>query len=317
MKKCARCEASILDQVLYCPKCGAKQLGPVSEEELKKDPYDILQVSHDAEVEVIEAAYRSLARKYHPDVASVSSQTERMQELNWAHAILADQDKRSDWDRQHFHTTSHSKPFAAAGHQPSSSFASDPPPPVTTDLPRPKLPTFYWILMGAIVLLFGAALISRGDQSTALPPASSPTRKPAATVRPSSQPTRRPTSASATRRPATETPPQSTPSNTSNPIEKLGCTKWDEVDKSFVGDEICVYGVVVSVKEDSNPYTIQFSSDWNDFKAQDWNYYYSGIEPGMCIVVSGEVADNVSFLVLLISKNDGAIQVSSQPRDCR
>lgn len=32
-----------------------------------KDPYEILQVSKNAETEVIEAAYRRLARKYHPD----------------------------------------------------------------------------------------------------------------------------------------------------------------------------------------------------------------------------------------------------------
>jgi len=33
-----------------------------------KDPYRILQVARHAEQEVIEAAYRRLARKYHPDV---------------------------------------------------------------------------------------------------------------------------------------------------------------------------------------------------------------------------------------------------------
>ncbi len=34
------------------------------------DPYKILQVDPEAEDEVIVAAYRRLARKYHPDVAA-------------------------------------------------------------------------------------------------------------------------------------------------------------------------------------------------------------------------------------------------------
>ena len=37
---------------------------------MKKDPYKILGISRDAEPEVIKAAYRALARKYHPDVNS-------------------------------------------------------------------------------------------------------------------------------------------------------------------------------------------------------------------------------------------------------
>ena len=34
------------------------------------DPYKILQVDSEAEDEVIQAAYRRLARKYHPDLAA-------------------------------------------------------------------------------------------------------------------------------------------------------------------------------------------------------------------------------------------------------
>ena len=33
------------------------------------DPYKVLQVDPEAEDEVIQAAYRRLARKYHPDLA--------------------------------------------------------------------------------------------------------------------------------------------------------------------------------------------------------------------------------------------------------
>ena len=44
----------------------------------QEDLYEILQVHHSAEQEVIEAAYKRLLRMYHPDVNSTS---ERMTQL--------------------------------------------------------------------------------------------------------------------------------------------------------------------------------------------------------------------------------------------
>lgn len=52
-----------------------------------KSPFDILGVSPSAELEVVNAAYRALARKYHPDLNPGVSPTElnrRMAEINWA-----------------------------------------------------------------------------------------------------------------------------------------------------------------------------------------------------------------------------------------
>ena len=43
------------------------------------NPYKVLQVDPEAEDEVIEAAYRRLARKYHPDVATVPTQDRMVQ----------------------------------------------------------------------------------------------------------------------------------------------------------------------------------------------------------------------------------------------
>ena len=40
------------------------------------DPYKILQVDSEAEDEVIQAAYRRLARKYHPDLATTADAAE-------------------------------------------------------------------------------------------------------------------------------------------------------------------------------------------------------------------------------------------------
>ena len=63
-----------------------------------KDYYDILQVSRNAEQEVIEAAYRRLARKYHPDVHSGPDAALRMRELNEAYEVLGDPGKRAEYD---------------------------------------------------------------------------------------------------------------------------------------------------------------------------------------------------------------------------
>ncbi len=64
------------------------------------DYYKILQLDPEAEPEVVTAAYRRLASKYHPDVNSASDAEERMRNLNLAYAVISDVAKRSDYDRQ-------------------------------------------------------------------------------------------------------------------------------------------------------------------------------------------------------------------------
>jgi curved DNA-binding protein CbpA len=61
------------------------------------DPYKVLQVDPTAEPEVIRAAYRALALKYHPDVSTGSQ--DRMAALNHAWGILRDADTRAAYDR--------------------------------------------------------------------------------------------------------------------------------------------------------------------------------------------------------------------------
>jgi DnaJ domain len=63
------------------------------------DPYKILQVDPEAEDEVIEAAYRRLARKYHPDVASGPDSETRMVAINQAWDQLRDPVRRAAVDR--------------------------------------------------------------------------------------------------------------------------------------------------------------------------------------------------------------------------
>lgn len=63
------------------------------------DPYKVLQVDPEAEDEVIEAAYRRLARKYHPDVAPGAEAQERMVRINQAWEMLKDPMRRAAVDR--------------------------------------------------------------------------------------------------------------------------------------------------------------------------------------------------------------------------
>ncbi len=64
------------------------------------DPYKTLQVDPQAEFEVIEAAYRRLARKYHPDVSPDPESHARMIAINQAWEVLRDPVKRAAVDRE-------------------------------------------------------------------------------------------------------------------------------------------------------------------------------------------------------------------------
>ncbi len=64
------------------------------------DPYKTLQVDPEAEDEVIAAAYRRLARKYHPDVATGAESAQRMAALNMAWEQIGDPARRAAFDRE-------------------------------------------------------------------------------------------------------------------------------------------------------------------------------------------------------------------------
>lgn len=64
-----------------------------------KDYYQTLGVPRDASAEDIKKAFRKLARKYHPDVSKEPDAELRMKEVNEAHAVLSDPEKRAAYDR--------------------------------------------------------------------------------------------------------------------------------------------------------------------------------------------------------------------------
>lgn len=65
-----------------------------------KDYYSILGVDRKADKKEIKKAYRKLARKYHPDVNSEDkTASEKFLEINEAHEVLSDPEKRKKYDQ--------------------------------------------------------------------------------------------------------------------------------------------------------------------------------------------------------------------------
>lgn len=62
--------------------------------------YKTLQVDSEAEVEVIEAAYKRLALKYHPDINKSPEAEERMKAINEARNVLTNPSERRKYDQR-------------------------------------------------------------------------------------------------------------------------------------------------------------------------------------------------------------------------
>lgn len=70
---------------------------------MKKTLYDILEVSEKASKEVIEKAYKVLAKKYHPDLQTEENKSKaesRMKEINEAYNVLSDDVAREKYDEE-------------------------------------------------------------------------------------------------------------------------------------------------------------------------------------------------------------------------
>jgi molecular chaperone DnaJ len=66
----------------------------------KRDYYDILGVPKGADEKALKAAYRNLAKKYHPDANHGSKETDaKFKELNEAYDVLKDPQKKAAYDR--------------------------------------------------------------------------------------------------------------------------------------------------------------------------------------------------------------------------
>ena len=137
---------------------------------MANDLYETLQVSPTAEPEVIEAAYRRLALKYHPDKNPSPDADERMKQLNRAYEILQDPARRAKYDAWRNRTRSTPPPRAESSNAssppkdssppPKAEPKSDPPPASSYASPpsyskprsRSRLRTIVWIIVAIVVI---------------------------------------------------------------------------------------------------------------------------------------------------------------------
>lgn len=66
---------------------------------MAKDYYHALGVSKAASKEDIKAAYKKLAKQYHPDINKEANAAEKFKEINEAYSVLSDDTKRANYDR--------------------------------------------------------------------------------------------------------------------------------------------------------------------------------------------------------------------------
>ncbi len=77
------------------PKWARPQVRAVAE---PKDHYEVLGVSRDAGLVEIKNAFRTLARKWHPDLCKLPEAEERFKAVQAAHEALSDPQRRRDYD---------------------------------------------------------------------------------------------------------------------------------------------------------------------------------------------------------------------------
>jgi len=66
---------------------------------MAEDYYEVLGVPRTADAAEIQQAFRTLARRYHPDVNRDPAAEERFKQINEAYGVLSDPDTRSRYDR--------------------------------------------------------------------------------------------------------------------------------------------------------------------------------------------------------------------------
>jgi len=191
-KNCVKCNKSIVDGIRFCPLCGAEQRVKRSSSTFNKTPFEILQVTPNAEDEVIKAAYISLAKKYHPDTLKNGTSEERMKELNWAYEEIHDPDRREKWKGEEeiseMGTESvskkekpHSKPYTPTQKPKEKN--------------KPWLPIFLSISAFSIAIYICGSIfdsMSTRTSTTYSRPASTSTPRPRPTSTPRSTPTNTP-----------------------------------------------------------------------------------------------------------------------------
>lgn len=65
----------------------------------KRDFYEVLGISKSASQDEIKKAYRTLAKKYHPDLNKDADAPKKFEEVQEAYDVLSDEKKRAQYDQ--------------------------------------------------------------------------------------------------------------------------------------------------------------------------------------------------------------------------
>jgi Tfp pilus assembly protein PilF len=137
--------------------------------------YQLLQVDPTAEQEVIQAAYRRLVLKYHPDTNKAVNAEERMKKINIAYETLRDPVKRAEYDQLRAAATrTPAQKYKTSGAATTEVKVPETAKPAAKGKAKPSGRRTTGILAAAAVLIAVAALIavlSRQNQSPEVAPA--------------------------------------------------------------------------------------------------------------------------------------------------
>ena len=88
-----------------------------------RDPYEVLGVSKKASEAEIKKAFRTLAKKFHPDThANDPKAVKKFQEISAANEIIGDKEKRAQYDRGEIDAAGQPKGFSQGPHPGAAGF---------------------------------------------------------------------------------------------------------------------------------------------------------------------------------------------------
>jgi len=93
---------------------------------MEKNYYDILQINQNASPEIIEKAYKVLAKKYHPDLQSQEDKQQAediLKEINEAYEVLSNSEKKATYDARLLEKEQNA--FNLSNNQTTSNYASN------------------------------------------------------------------------------------------------------------------------------------------------------------------------------------------------
>ena len=271
--RCPNCGKLVRDDAQACTYCGEPVLPVSGLSEFDKDPYEILQVSGQAEQGAIDDAFRALMRQYQPG-SDIPGYDEKYRDIIRAHDLLTDPVQLAEWKSRHGRGSGTTPPVETGPDTPE---LQAPPGPVTPalspepgnqqpvpDSPFPKLfepavtslqdgqkrpapkkggKIALWIsggIMGlALVIVCLAVVIPLIQDATSRPR----------------------TSYSSPVVEATSTQSQA-PANSSSD----DCLAWDEITPAMEGWRVCAYGGIAQIYDiEDDTMRIKFSEAGNTF----------------------------------------------------